>query len=312
MGSADLRELSTFPGQVQCGHPLLLGRCIRTPPSRPSSIRAVIQLQVGWRRRSVGEPGFNSRSPVGATVSHGIWLCPNTSTSVPGNRAAHRVSLPRADPVSWTTASRTPSSSAVAISGNLADNDGPSLLPTTAINLFARASKVSSSCTQTQSPACTTTSASATARHSCSGRSRARCGTCVSAISSSFTSPSCPGVSTAAAPPAPSRAGPDSGELQGEASMQRLATAWPRHRCIWESATGRPADDTGYRGADGDCGFKTDFPPHSLASARAPVESAARRRTGNGREIRARRRVRHGLRSSPRAACGLSAYPSCN
>jgi hypothetical protein len=82
--------------------------------------------------------------------------------------------------------------------------------------------------------------------------------------------------------------------------------------CPSQSAAGRPADDTGYRGADGDCGFKTDFLPHYLASVRAPVESVVRRRKGNGREIRARRRVRHGWRSSPRAVCGSSACPRCS
>ena len=35
--------------------------------------------------RSVGESGFSSLSPPEAVVSHGMWLCPKTSTSKLGN-----------------------------------------------------------------------------------------------------------------------------------------------------------------------------------------------------------------------------------
>jgi len=45
-----------------------LSRCSCTRPSCPFSISAVIQLQVGWLRRSVGEPGLSSRRPLGANL----------------------------------------------------------------------------------------------------------------------------------------------------------------------------------------------------------------------------------------------------
>ena len=62
-----------FPGGAAIG-----------PTSSPSTTSAVIQVCVGWRRRSVGEPGLSRRSPLCAVVSHGMWLCPNTSTSTSG------------------------------------------------------------------------------------------------------------------------------------------------------------------------------------------------------------------------------------
>jgi hypothetical protein len=43
----------------------------------------------GWRRRSVGEPGLSNRKLDPAVVSHGMWLCPNTSTSVSGVGRRH-------------------------------------------------------------------------------------------------------------------------------------------------------------------------------------------------------------------------------
>jgi hypothetical protein len=158
----------------------------RRPTSAPSLISAVIHVWVGWRRRSVGEPGLSSRSPLGAVVSQGMWLCPNTSTSTSGYAAAQRRSRPAAPPVSCTTASRTPSSSARATSGSRARSGGPSLLPHTPTSRAARSSSASRSSTDTQSPACTTTSAASTASHTGAGRSRARAGTCVSEISNSF------------------------------------------------------------------------------------------------------------------------------
>ncbi|MCW2722770.1 MAG: hypothetical protein JWR81_6592 [Pseudonocardia sp.] len=60
-------------------------RCRRvTVVSTPAAVSAVIQVCVGWRRRSVGEPGLSRRRPPGAVVSHGMWLWPNTSTSTSG------------------------------------------------------------------------------------------------------------------------------------------------------------------------------------------------------------------------------------
>ncbi len=58
--------------------------CSFTCSNRPARTRAVRYVCSGWRRRSVGEPGLSRRSPLGATVSHGMWLCPNTSTSASG------------------------------------------------------------------------------------------------------------------------------------------------------------------------------------------------------------------------------------
>ncbi len=68
--------------------------CSSTSVRRPDSMRAVMYVQYGWRRRSVGEPGFSRRRPPSATVSHGMWLCPKTSTSASGKRCAHRCSRP--------------------------------------------------------------------------------------------------------------------------------------------------------------------------------------------------------------------------
>jgi hypothetical protein len=48
------------------------------------------------------------------------------------------------------------------------------------------------------------------------------------------------------------------------------------------------------------------------ASAHVLGESAARRRTGNGRGIPARQCARRGSLSSPRATYGSSTYPTCN
>ena len=109
--------------------------CSVTAASAPSPTSAVIQVKVGCRLRSVGEPGLSSRSvvPSGrvAVVSHGMWLCPNTRTSTSGNAAAHRRSRPAAAPVSWTTANRTPPRSIRATSGSRARSAGPSLFPWT-------------------------------------------------------------------------------------------------------------------------------------------------------------------------------------
>jgi hypothetical protein len=57
---------------------------------------------------------------VSVTLSQGMWLWPNTSTSASGKAAAHRRSRPFAGPVSCTTASRRPARSAQAISGGRA------------------------------------------------------------------------------------------------------------------------------------------------------------------------------------------------
>ena len=107
--------------------------CSTTASNRPSTAAAVIQVNVGWRRRSVGEPGLSSRSvePSArvAMVSQGMWLCPKTSTSTSGYAAAQRRSRPAAAPVSCTTATRTPASSTRATSGSRARSGGPSLLP---------------------------------------------------------------------------------------------------------------------------------------------------------------------------------------
>ena len=67
-----------------------------TSASRPSEIVAVMYVPTGWRRRSVGDPGLSTRSPLDATESHGMWLCPKTSTSVSGKSRAHRASRPAA------------------------------------------------------------------------------------------------------------------------------------------------------------------------------------------------------------------------
>ena len=45
-----------------------------TAVSAPASAVTRMYVQCGWRRRSVGDPGFSRRMPEGATVSHGMWL----------------------------------------------------------------------------------------------------------------------------------------------------------------------------------------------------------------------------------------------
>src|SRR3954470_9796745 len=119
-----------------------------------------------------------------------MWLWPNTSTSAPANRgsAPARASRPRASPVSCTTATRTPSSSARATSGRRARSPGPSLLPNTPTSRPGgpgrserRRSSRSSRSGSVQSPAGTTTSARSASAQTTAGRSRARRGTWVSA-----------------------------------------------------------------------------------------------------------------------------------
>lgn len=74
-------------------------RCSSTSMLLPL-ILAVIMVQWGCRRRSVGEPGFNSRMPRGDTVSQGICECPKISTSVEGKAWSARSSRRLACPVS--------------------------------------------------------------------------------------------------------------------------------------------------------------------------------------------------------------------
>ena len=69
-----------------------------TSCSAPPAAVAVTKVPCGWRRRSVGEPGFSSRRPFAAVVSHGMWLWPKTRTSASGNRAAQRASRPFLSP----------------------------------------------------------------------------------------------------------------------------------------------------------------------------------------------------------------------
>ncbi len=49
-------------------------RCSSTSRNTPPPATAVRYVQCGWRRRSVGDPGFNSRRPLSAVVSQGMWL----------------------------------------------------------------------------------------------------------------------------------------------------------------------------------------------------------------------------------------------
>lgn len=117
-------------------------------------------------------------------MSHGMWLWPNTSTSVSGNAASMRFSRPCFSPVSWVMAQRRPSSSQRAVSGISARSSGPSLLPHTQTSRREHSRSASNVARSTQSPACTTTSAASTSRHTWAGRSLARLGRWVSASSS--------------------------------------------------------------------------------------------------------------------------------
>ena len=160
-------------------------RCRRTSTSVPSATDAVIQVQCGWRLRSVGDPGLSRRSPRG------------------GRGVPRDVAVPEDEDGDVREGGLAPLLAPLRRTGLVHDRDrqpvhGRPTPPRAAARAAAgrrccrssatsrrdRRSRASSSETSTQSPACSTTSAASTARHSASGRSRARRGTWVSAISS--------------------------------------------------------------------------------------------------------------------------------
>lgn len=154
-----------------------------TSCSAPSSAVSVRYVCSGCRRRSVGEPGFRSRSPPGVVVSHGMWLCPKISTSASANVRSIRRSRDFASPVSWITATSSPSLRRRATSGSRERRSGPSLLPhTPRTSPWVRSS--SRTVASTQSPACTMRSAASAACSTAAGSIRARPGMCVSEITS--------------------------------------------------------------------------------------------------------------------------------
>ena len=143
-------------------------RCSTTSPSTPSCAVAVMYVQCGCRRRSVGEPGLSSRRPVAAVLSHGMWLWPNTSTSVCGitsrhplvaaGRGAGLVDDREPHPVQRR---RRPSREAgPAAPGRRCCPNSRSAVPRAPAAHRAAT-------TSTQSPACSTTSARSTSSHSC-------------------------------------------------------------------------------------------------------------------------------------------------
>ena len=64
----------------------LRARAVLRRSSAPSLISAVMYVQCGWRRRSVGDPGFSSRSPVGAVGVPRDVAVPEDSRSTSGIR----------------------------------------------------------------------------------------------------------------------------------------------------------------------------------------------------------------------------------
>lgn len=127
---------------------------------------------------------MRSRRPPGVAESHGMWLCPNTTTSASGNAASHRRSRPCLVPVSCTTAHLRPARSKRASIGSRRVTAGSSLLPWTPTRTRALSLTACKRSALTQSPACTTKSASLISRQTLSGRARARVGRCVSLIRS--------------------------------------------------------------------------------------------------------------------------------
>src|SRR5690348_37898 len=126
---------------------------------RPSRIWSRPIVPCGWRRRSVGDPGLKIRSPgapgaPGAGWSSGMWECPNTTRSAPGNLRRSRVSRPAAAPLSCTMLTFRPSRSSSAVLGAPhSATSGPSLLPSTAVTGAYSASSARTAAVQT-SPAC--------------------------------------------------------------------------------------------------------------------------------------------------------------
>ena len=149
---------------------------------RPAARRratAVIQVNVGWRRRSVGEPGLSSRSALPSAASpwcpRGCGCARRRGRRRPGSAAAQRRSRPAAAPVSCTTA--------IAHARQLDPGDLGQPGPQRAARRCCRTPRPAvrpappgrrAGRRVTQSPACTTTSAASTAAHSGAGRSRAR------------------------------------------------------------------------------------------------------------------------------------------